>query len=147
MVLYTKWETRNPLASSLAWLCYLFLQSRLIATLESLVSKPQFLWACFKVDLYVNCASWGFQSWKYALGCFSVSSKVGHSFLRRRLEKKQTSLLWPHWTKFWQMGGWKVQACMLEMGINVWKIPFSLTRAAPVKSHASLKTRQAIYFL
>lgn len=25
------------------------------------------------------------------------------------------------------MGGWKVQACMLEMGIDVCKIPLSLT--------------------
>lgn len=121
MALKTKIQARNPVAWSLAWLWYLFLTSRLIATLEPLVSKPWFLCACFKVDPYVNCASWDFQSWKYALGCFNVSSKLGHSFLKRRLGKKQTPLLWPHWAKFWQMGGWEVQAYMLETGINVVK--------------------------
>lgn len=147
VVLKTKREARNPVAWSLAWLCYQFLIPRLIATLEPLVSKPWFLCACSKVDPYVNCASWGFQSWKYALGCFNVSSKLGHSFLKRRLGKKQTPLLWPHWAKFWQMGGWEVQAYMLETGINVCKIPLTRTRTAPVKSHASLQTLWPIYFL
>lgn len=45
------------------------------------------------------------------------------------------------------MGGWEVQAYVLEVEINVCKIPLNLTRTSPVKGHASLQTPWPIYFL